>query len=743
MLHLWAVPSTSRAGPKLAESLREAARSRNVEALTQALAGVDARTLPPEDGDAAARALVRSLRGMPDARTRRAAAAARPLADACLTRSDVRPEHISMQLCVQTLKQGGSAHAAFESLRTRFPFWEPHREDWAFVVQALCRRGDADAALGVWFDMRVAGVTPRAAVANAMLTALLPSRVDDARDVVDDMGGIGTLDVVGLSILTNAFTKLAADGVPTAPAAGGSWDVHTAAGALRDTLARAANGAGAGDSIAWHTLLQYYGYFDGAPAAMRAARDALARGAFVPDAWTVSTLLLCHGPELAALHTSDAALDLLRAIYRATNVLPGRHAAAIVLRAVLGDPPHIGYDLAADDGAAATGAPADPNQVHEAHALYREARAVFGVEPDAALVQPLIEAYCNAFLPALEPACELLDDVLAEPPVPLLRRWAPRPRWLPPVDLGVFYPVLMACARLRDVDRACAVLRQLSRASVVVPPHAALALAQRLIAACATYAQAWDVYRGVRALRGLDGDAFARLLALFCRLALEDGAVPPEYPLEILGDMRGAGFHPSPQTYTILLDSYAKSPYATQAGVRATHALIQCDMHLEPDLVLIHALMNAYNHVGAPAQVLGIWDSLFVLCTNVRAPRFINDVTVTIVCDTCGRAGLLDVMRGILRSVRRLDAHLVSKNVLDAWVECLARCGRLGEAADVVFGEMCASFATRPDAKTLGTLLRFALNDPAALAMLRQRAQHVFPDVWPSVAAIGSSAIRN
>ena len=72
-----------------------------------------------------------------------------------------------------------------------------------------------------------------------------------------------------------------------------------------------------------------------------------------------------------------------------------------------------------------------------------------------------------------------------------------------------------------------------------------------------------------------------------------------------------------------------------------------------------------------------------------------------------------------------------------------ARCGQLGEAADVVFGEMCASFATRPDAKTLGTLLRFALNDPAALAMLRQRAQHVFPDVWPSVAAIDSSAIRN
>ena len=145
--------------------------------------------------------------------------------------------------------------------------------------------------------------------------------------------------------------------------------------------------------------------------------------------------------------------------------------------------------------------------------------------------------------------------------------------------------------------------------------------------------------------------------------------------------MRHAGFHPSAQTYTVLLDYYAKV-HAGLAGVRATHALIQRDVQLEPDLVLIHALMNAYNYAGAPAQVLGIWDSLVVLCHNASG-TLVDDITVTIVCDTCGRAGLLDVMRRVLDTVQDMDPALMTKNVYDAWVECLARCGHLVEAMHV------------------------------------------------------------
>ena len=120
------------------------------------------------------------------------------------------------------------------------------------------------------------------------------------------------------------------------------------------------------------------------------------------------------------------------------------------------------------------------------------------------------------------------------------------------------------------------------------------------------------------------------MLALVCRHTIQDERAPPELALQVLGDMRHAGFHPSAQTYTVLLDYYAKV-HAGLAGVRATHALIQRDVQLEPDLVLIHALMNAYNYAGAPAQVLGIWDSLVVLCHNASG-TLVDDITVTIVC---------------------------------------------------------------------------------------------------------------
>ena len=105
---------------------------------------------------------------------------------------------------------------------------------------------------------------------------------------------------------------------------------------------------------------------------------------------------------------------------------------------------------------------------------------------------------------------------------------------------------------------------------------------------------------------------------------------------------------------------------------------------------------------------------------------------------------MLPAMRAVMQSARRLDkqfapGRLITKNVLDAWVECLARCGLWHEACGVVFGEMCASASTRPDAKTVQTLLKFALNEsPDTARETRARIARELPDLLSCVSDIGA-----
>lgn len=620
-----------------------------------------------------------------------------------------RPELYSLALCVAAHESDSVFHA-WQQMRALYPAWIPHRDDASWALQSLLATRQCDDAWLLWNDVRALDVLPRAGAINALLASLHTQ--PEATQLLVELG-VRQLDVVGLSTFVHAHVKECMLSRHTIDAV-----VHEAADELQKRL------ASSHDAIAWHTILLYEGHVNGPDAALARAEAALTRLAFLPDSYTVSTLFQCYDPT--HLTTCDEALSVLQRIHATVGVQPTAHALSMAIHAVLGHGHH--HSLGS--------VTSDPQQVSEASALYKEARSLWSMEPDPALLQPLIEAHCAAFVPALDQACLLLQEYLSEDTdswmstsrTSLLARFRPRKPRQRQVDLGLFYPLIIACARLQDVTRALDVLDQLAQRRVRVPPHATITMTKRLLSACSTYDDAWLVYHRAHALGGWTHDTYARLVAFLCRLVLDGESAPPELPLQVLADMRGAGFHPSPSTYTILLDFYAKT-HATLAGVRATHELIQRDMHLEPDLVLIHALMNAYNYAGAPAQVLGIWDSLMVLCHNAGAPRFLDDVTVTIVCDTCGRAGLLGVMREILATVRRQYAHLMTKTVYDAWTECLARCGHLTEAVDVVVQDMCAHTPIYPDKKTVQTLLKFARNDDAHGAEAVQRLEAAVPEL--------------
>jgi len=659
-------------------------------ALERVAVGLRHRSLLDDDVQAQLPALIRSVRAQ-DASSRHLALLCAPHVHRALDEhGDVPPKLLSLALCVRTHLE--DPWRVWTALRVAYPTWTPHRDDWAWIVRVLCAR-DVERAWSVWLELRTRGVELRAATINTLLHALQARA--EATTLVAYVG-VGKLDLVGLSTYVHAHMK--AD-VPDLSA------VHEAAAELHARLLR----PDTHDTLAWHAMLLYTGRQHGGPAALALAQDAMAHHGLVPDAYTVSTLLLAHTAELTDVTTCDAALHLLHDIHCTVHVAPSTHALAIVLRAVLGPAP-------------------DPNQTFEAHALYTEARSLYGITPDAALVQPLIDAHCAAFVPDLDRAHALLDDVLGERPSGLSRLWRARaPR---PVDLGLFYPLLRACAALHDVPRALALLRRMRACGVRVPPHAAWALVRHLGEASRSWTDVAHQYRALHALRAWDSEAWARVLAWVCRWRTADGTpAPPALPLQVLADMRAAGVHPRPATYTVLLDFCAKA-HAHLASIQAVHAVIQRDVQLEPDLVLVHALMNAYNYAGAPAQVLGIFDSLLVLCQNAHHTRFLDDVTLTIVCDTCGRAGLLDAMREAVAAARALDARLITKNVWDAWVEGLARCGQLDEAIAAALDDMPRTAATSPDAKTLQTLLKFARGRPSVHAHIVARIQAELPHVW-------------
>ncbi|KAK0549383.1 hypothetical protein OC844_006873 [Tilletia horrida] len=205
-------------------------------------------------------------------------------------------------------------------------------------------------------------------------------------------------------------------------------------------------------------------------------------------------------------------------------------------------------------------------------------------------------------------------------------------------------------------------------------------------------------------------------------------------------------------------------------AIASLHKLIHFDIQLAPDLPLINALMNAYGHLGQLQKVLEIWQSLVNLSGGAKlspegmrdgkATRVVNRMdaqSVAIVLDACGfssTSGALTRARKvvawarhrdriamtIVQEVRTNDKHssnlpadgfepalLMSKGAWDAWLECLCRRGQVHEALEVFKTEMvpileeqrrvlnwdrdAKSTTHASDAKTLGTLLRFAARE--------------------------------
>lgn len=697
---------------------------------------------------------------------------------------------------------------AFRQLRASYQDWQTTSVEWNMVINYYVQRQSYSQGLEVWKEMREFGVEPETQLRNTMIRTLLS--INDVagadaqlQSLAQQQGHLGidtlTTTVEGLCKLITAARK--SDHEFMAKLRSYATDLRKAVESSTDS---------ATDVSAWHTLLRYEAVVGDPAHALETARQA-----YQPDLFDFSTLLLLlrlHSDELSDVQSSDEAVELLDRILSAIdpkrNIQPDDQCYSILLLGLLQNPGFeatsvierqdaMAFDRTLPADEAEENSPAQqprplptPNQVREAQLLYDHARSI-GIPPTASLVTPLLNAYCDAFLPSLPSAMSLVQDMLDYRSRSNNARKAPgAPRRkissssTAPVTVGidVIKPVLDACVKLRDISSARDLLSRLHSAGIPITATHKAQLMNRLISITTSWPEAFQIYRSITRftsstsssslrsrtrVEGLDEKGYISLLQTLRRLSFPDlrakardepltNATLPAPPEELLGiveDMRASGHRPSCAIYTGILDYYAKSPLPSYVGVKATHEMLKQDEGLEPDLPLINALMNAYNRVDEPAMVLAIWDSL--LATRQE----IDGVTLSVFFDTAGRHGLLSLARKAITTIRRIEAEAatqrregtvrrsaMSKGAWDSWLECLARCGRLEEAIELVFGEMrrvafreaiAAGDLTEPqlsvtdlivkstqapvrdkkgqvvgpDAKTLGTLLKFAARE--------------------------------
>ncbi|KAI9480328.1 MAG: hypothetical protein EXX96DRAFT_600264 [Benjaminiella poitrasii] len=183
--------------------------------------------------------------------------------------------------------------------------------------------------------------------------------------------------------------------------------------------------------------------------------------------------------------------------------------------------------------------------------------------------------------------------------------------------------------------------------------------------------------------------------------------------MSMFNDMRSLRIQPTEYIYTAML--HACGQYRDQYVLEQVHKLIKVDLYLDPDIGLYNSLMDAYNRTDNGDMVLDIWQTLSLTGSHSSQPLAPDQITVSIVFDSCGHNGLFNRALSIWNWLKRTEFKL-STNNYNSYIECLCRGpGRMGWdiARELVEKEM--STPLRPmhgkpviDNKTVNTLISFA-----------------------------------
>jgi pentatricopeptide repeat protein len=377
-----------------------------------------------------------------------------------------------------------------------------------------------------------------------------------------------------------------------------------------------------------------------------------------------------------------------------------------------------------------------------------------GVEVDINMVRQLIVDLCKLSPPRLSEAMELYNDLInAE----ANHANAPESRFIPTMIL--YKHLLPAAARTTPPAESVAIslLNDMRSRRLKFDATTLTSLTILLMRSSTSHQTAFRAYAHMYALdkQLLDRDAYAAIISAFINLSWPSSRLaPPNLFLEIVKDMRKAGFTPNAQVYTSLLHRYGANvqrrvdrlsspdipvPEAeperwvveTLEAIQAIHTVIKLDPSVTIDVPLLNALMNAYNRVGAFAEAFEVWDELVERRAHEKPELYAASINVAL--DACGYSEAHVKAHRVWRWARRNNLT-VDRN-WDAWIECLARLGEMDEAVETVCGEMKRreNGAPAPTTETLRILLRFSWRSKDVYRQIKQRIEQEFPNMWNDV----------
>lgn len=640
-------------------------------------------------------------------------------------------EHQLLLLAMVNSNRHAKAVEWLQSLESSYGL-RPETSEWNVVLQGFRRKGDVEGMLDIVRRMRANGAKPDLVSYNTLIAGVLAARrVDLARATVQEMEAegvrpdlmtsttllVGFLDAGELASARDVRDRLLETaGLPTdvSPRGKGKEPAH-------QTEQRVAV-----DVPVVNALLRFEAVTNGLDAALSFAERC--RDSGVPlDAYTINTLVKAGVREI---RSADGGARLVERLEEITGAQSDRRTWSVLIS-------HLARGEA---------------NIDEALKLYNAARDR-SVEPDSAMVQPLLDALLrpSPTRATLEQAKVLYEDLVSG-----ARSYRNKP------DAQIFSVLLRACAHqdCTDLEWSLALVQDMRDQSVRLDP---LAVSWHIVAtmrAAPSFEDAFKAYDEMRALDPsvLDGKAYNTILHAFTTLRADSGeAAPSLYINEFLTDMVRSGHPPESATYSLLLRHYSRIPEPSPEMIKQLHSRIKLDANLDPDTPLFNSLMDAYSRVGAFERAYGVWDSMLLNLSGRIKP---DQVSVSILLDTCGRDRFMggaqramrlwqDLERGVLPIVRNYK-------IWESWVEALCRLGMFDEAEKVVFEEMgrpsagaigtTAQAAPKPTVATVEMLLKFARwttsGGEERARVVADRIEAEMPELWERLPASAKSLGR-
>lgn len=587
----------------------------------------------------------------------------------------------------------------------------PDVVDWNVVLGGYRRAGDLEGLRFVWGRMVASGLSPNVASYNALISALFErGTVNEVNQVVQEMRRADVEpDIWTETTLLSGFVN-AGELAYARPVAANlrqlvdRWNPTAPSTSDSPPTAATSTSAAQVDLAALNALLQFEAASGGFAAALRLAEEYRARGHPL-NARTLNTLA---EPGAVGLASAAEAVELVGVLEQATGQRADRMTWTIALRGVL----------------------AGPGGLAQALAVHQEARDR-SVLPDSTMVQPLLSAL---LLPSPTPETMDVAKQLYEDLATAAKTHAVAP------DASIYISLLRACAdpSYPDIAFSSTLLADMHERGIRLDPASATWHIVALMRAAGTFDGAFKAYDALRALDvgALDHQAYNTILAAFVGLPSSVPA-PPPLVLEFLSDMRRASHPPSGATYALLLRYYSRQ-FESAKSVAQLHALIKLDLNLDPDTALFNSLMEAYSRVGAFNSAYRIWDAMRA---NPSGGAAVDARSVSILVDTCGHEGGETGLARARKVWRELRAERFPLNLKhwDALVECLARCGKVDEAAEVALGRLAppkGDGGVVAGKAMLETLLKLSRRWEGKWVELRERIRVERPDLWPELEGV-------